>query len=208
MPNWCDNNITIRGKAQDINAIYQQCLKDDVDLCEAVKPVPKDLDITAGRLGDEVEQKALEAKEQANLEKYGHKNWYDWCVNNWGTKWDLCDAEYEYEDAGEGEATLQINCQTAWGPPCVIYDTLVDKGFYVYATYHEGGMGFAGIWEDGHDDHYNYGEMSIEEVKATLPEDLDDQYGISEWMEENQDPEELSTWMQEGAEAKKEPVNG
>ena len=129
-------------------------------------------------------------------------------MNNWGTKWDLCDAEYEYEDAGEGEATLQINCQTAWGPPCVIYDTLVDKGFYVYATYHEGGMGFAGIWEDGHDDHYSYGDMSIAEVKARIPEDLDEQYGISEWMEENQEEEELSTWMQEGAEAKKEPVNG
>ena len=208
MPNWCDNNITIRGKAQDINAIYQQCLKDDVDLCEAVKPVPKDLDITAGRLGDEVEQKALEAKEQANLEKYGHKNWYDWCVNNWGTKWDLCDANYEYEDAGEGEAQLVIDCQTAWGPPIAIYEHLQSKDYYVHATYHEGGMGFAGIWEDGHDDQYSYGDMSIAEVKARIPEDLDEQYGISEWMEENQEEEELSTWMQEGAEAKKEPVNG
>ena len=69
-------------------------------------------------------------------------------------------------------------------------------------------MGFAGIWEDGHDDHYSYGDMSIAEVKARIPEDLDEQYGISEWMEENQEEEELSTWMQEGAEAKKEPVNG
>ena len=198
MPNWCDNNITIRGKAQDINAIYQQCLKDDVDLCEAVKPIPAALRDTTSPAPKDGSQPVVD----------GVNNWYDWCVNNWGTKWDLCDAEYEYEDAGEGEATLQINCQTAWGPPCVIYDTLVDKGFYVYATYHEGGMGFAGIWEDGHDDHYNYGDMSIEEIKATLPEELDEQYGISEWMEENQDPEELSTWMQEGAEAKKEPVNG
>jgi hypothetical protein len=198
MPNWCDNNITIRGKAQDINAIYQQCLKDDVDLCEAVKPIPEALRDTTSPAPEGSEQPVVD----------GVNNWYDWCVNNWGTKWDLCDAEYEYEDAGEGEATLQINCQTAWGPPCVIYDTLVDKGFYVYATYHEGGMGFAGIWEDGHDDHYNYGDMSIEEIKATLPEELDEQYGISEWMEENQEEEELSTWMQEGAEAKKEATNG
>jgi hypothetical protein len=210
MPNYCDNNITIRGKAKAINAIYQQCLRDDVDLCEAVRPIPKELNITAGSLGgdDNPEQKALEQKEQANLAKHGYKNWYDWCVDNWGTKWDLCDAKYEYEDAGDGEAQLVIDCQTAWGPPLAVYEHLESKGYYVYATYNEGGMGFAGIWEGGHDDHYNYGDMSPEEVKATLPEDLNEQYGISEWLEANQDREDLSTWMQEGAEAKKETANG
>jgi len=196
MPNWCDNNITVRGKAEDINAIYQQCLKDDVDLCEAVKPIPAALRNTTSPTPEGSEQPVVD----------GSNNWYDWCVNNWGTKWDLCDANYEYEDAGEGEAQIVINCQTAWGPPIAIYEHLQSKGYYVYATYHEGGMGFAGIWDDGNDDHYNYGDMSIAEVKANIPEELDDQYGISEWMEENQEPEELSTWMQEGAQ--KELANG
>lgn len=25
-----------------------------------------------------------------NLEKYGCATWYDWCVQNWGTKWNAC----------------------------------------------------------------------------------------------------------------------
>jgi len=26
---------------------------------------------------------------KANLDRYGHRHWYSWCVENWGTKWDV-----------------------------------------------------------------------------------------------------------------------
>jgi len=54
-------------------------------------------------------------------------------------------------------------------------------------------MAFAGVWEDGNDDYYEYGGMSADEIEATLPVELDEAYGISqqvaEWEEENAEEE-------------------
>jgi hypothetical protein len=63
--------------------------------------------------------------------------------------------------------------------------------------YHEGGMNYAGMWEDGADDHYEL-EDTADKIEAQIPEALDQAFGISEWARENEEPEELSTWMNEG----------
>lgn len=48
-----------------------------------------------------------------NLEKYGAKDWYDWCVEHWGTKWNACDtAIVECEDG-----TVVVRFCTAWSQP-------------------------------------------------------------------------------------------
>lgn len=43
-------------------------------------------------------------------QKYGSSNWYDWNLDNWGTKWDCSDSHYTEEDK-----ILQF--QTAWACP-------------------------------------------------------------------------------------------
>jgi hypothetical protein len=58
--------------------------------------------------------------------------------------------------------------------------------------YNESGMCFAGIWEDGIDDYYEYDSLNSTEVAEQLPAELDEAFGISETMaeyeeEENQD---------------------
>jgi hypothetical protein len=64
-------------------------------------------------------------------------------------------------------------------------------GFEVRAYYYEGGMCFAGVWEDGYDDYYDLGGMDSNAVKEELPEVLDEMFCISEsmseWEEENQE---------------------
>jgi hypothetical protein len=59
-------------------------------------------------------------EEQAELRKHGADNWYDWCVNNWGTKWNAGDVdlaeEYIPENPNE-EGMLEYQFDTAWGPP-------------------------------------------------------------------------------------------
>jgi hypothetical protein len=60
--------------------------------------------------------------------------------------------------------------------------------------YYEPGMCFAGIWENGNDDYYDYSGMNSDEVAEELPAELDEAFGISEsmaeWEEENADDDE------------------
>ncbi len=43
-----------------------------------------------------------------NIKKYGSKDWYDWCVKNWGTKWNACNTIYAKDCPDE------IQFDTAW----------------------------------------------------------------------------------------------
>jgi hypothetical protein len=146
-------------------------------------PVPEDLKIVAGRVGtdDDVHQKALGLQEQANKAKHGYANWYDWCVNEWGTKWDVND---EGTAVLHEDGSLTASFSSAWAPPIQAYGMLEDLGFEVKAYYFEGGMMFAGVYEDGDDDYYDLGEMNSSEMFDILPEDLNEMFGISDQVEE------------------------
>lgn len=180
MPNWCNNNVTI----SHTDPAKMQALAEAINegkFCDHVIPVPEDLKITAGFLGkDTPEQTELERKTAENVAKYGVGNWYDFCVNRWGTKWDV-DA---YEKVVLEGNTVTFGFDSAWAPPIGIYEELVEQGFSVRAYYNEPGMAFAGIWEDGCDNFYEYGGYTSEQVAEEFPEDLDEMFAISESMAE------------------------
>jgi len=146
-------------------------------------PVPGSLRIVAGRCGadDNPEQIALEAAQKNNIEVHGYRDWYDWCVNEWGTKWDVGD---EGTAVLHEDGSLTASFSSAWSPPIQAYGMLEDLGFEVKAYYFEGGMMFAGIYEDGDDDYYEIGAMNSSEMRDILPEDLDEMFGISDQVEE------------------------
>jgi len=199
VPNWCGNTLTITHEDPTMIKRAKEAFAEGEFLNEFI-PVPEDLKITAGKLGDPVAQAELELKEQANIARHGYKTWYDFCVNEWGTKWDVGD--------GSGiqtwdEHELIVYFDSAWSPPVQAYGRLIDLGFTVYATYYEPGSAFAGIWEDGNDDYYDLSGMDSGDVKQQLPQELDDAFGISDamadWEAENED--EVTTWYKEGVEA-------
>lgn len=45
-----------------------------------------------------------------NYEKYGAKDWYDWCRDNWGTKWNACNTQVDDFN------TAEFYFDTAWAP--------------------------------------------------------------------------------------------
>ncbi len=113
---------------------------------------------------------------------------YSWSVENWGTKWDVSGNDIQIVQIDEDRIIIEFD--TAWGPPIAFYKTLENLGFEVTAMYHEEGMAFCGIYTDGEDDFYEYGEMTHEEIRAVLPDELDECFAISEMVEERMQDEE------------------
>ena len=68
--------------------------------------------------------------------------WYNWRVQNWGTKWDCYDLTIESDD--EHEVSFTFN--TAWSPPEEICRALKEKfeDASIQWFYDEPGMEFAG----------------------------------------------------------------
>jgi len=116
---------------------------------------------------------------------------YDWSVSNWGCKWDASVYEYWYEEDAEH---LYISFDTAWGPPTVFYDKLGEMGFEVEAFYREEGMAFAGWYIDGEDNYFEYGDMSADEIEATLPQKLDEMFSISQYQRDYEAEQEDEEW--------------
>lgn len=50
-----------------------------------------------------------------NILEYGADTWYDWCIENWGTKWDACECKI-------GDDYLEF--ETAWDAPFPIIEEL------------------------------------------------------------------------------------
>jgi hypothetical protein len=192
MPNWCDNTVEIYHQDPAVIERVRNAFSEGKFLSEFIPCPPQLTDTVAGSVGakDSYEQRLLEFREQLNMEFFSARNWYDWQVANWGSKWDV-GGENAAQDIPGG---LLLSFESAWSPPTQAYQTLVDDhGFRIRAMYYEPGMAFAGIWEDGVDDYYEYGGMNSDQIADTLPEVLDEAYGISEavamW-EEEQNAEE------------------
>ena len=189
MPNWCNNSVEIYHADP---AMIERVRKgfNDGGLFSELIPCPQELtDTVSGSMGED-KRAEHEAQQAANVEKYGYPNWYDFCVNEWGTKWDVGADGNPAQDIPGG---LMLGFDSAWSPPIGAYEKLTDLGFRIRAMYYEPGMAFAGVWEEGHDDYYDYGGLDSAGIADTLPVELDEAFGISEsaaeWEAENAEEE-------------------
>mgnify|MGYP003339928972 CR=1 FL=1 len=103
-------------------------------------------------------------------EEYGASDWYEWRIENWGTKWDIeLDDKYVSQDG----KMVQITFNSAWSPPIEAYEKLKELGFEIYALYFEPGMSFAGVWDDGEDFCVEYC-FEDDNWADSMPDDLAD----------------------------------
>lgn len=136
MPNWCSNQVSISGSQEVIAEILAIAPKgvDEFQMSNFV-PMPEELDGTS-----------------APQDK---PNWYDWSVENWGTKWDMCDVSVSVHPS---KASFTISYNTAWAPNTPFWEKF--SKLYpvrIEQRYVEEGMSFIGeaFIQDGMTEDYS-----------------------------------------------------
>ena len=114
MPNWCNNILTI----SEPSAELVKYLQEEGFSFDKIKPMPPEL-----KEGD---------------------GWYDWAVENWGTKWDLNENPFLFDSISENEISFWFD--TAWSPPMGVIEALSEKFYkdHFVLQYLEMGMSFCG----------------------------------------------------------------
>ena len=164
MPNWGLNRLTIEhDDIEEVNEFVAAYKRGET--CEYYLPTPKD---EKGNIIDDPNDRFY---------------WWNWRVNNWGTKWDFGSGENEihglHPTVVDNQATMSFD--TAWSPPIGLYERLQLLGFKVDATYWEPGIGFAGRWING-DDQYHEAAGSYKD----FPQYLIEEYNMDEFYEEEE----------------------
>ena len=114
MPNWCFNKVKISGSKANlkrIEKVLKRCKKDRI-FFDRIFPIPKSLRDTE----TSSRKPANESFQDMFKPGYEFKNWYDWCVVNWGTKWDA-----EIFNMDIKADCILIDLHSAWSPPVAFF---------------------------------------------------------------------------------------
>ena len=148
MPNWCDNRVTISSNTEDDSQFKELVAKFQVERpFNEIYPKPDFTKIPNSKgelpIAEEIKNSDGELITITHNFPDGKNDdrWYHWCIDNWGTKWDinLVGAEVD-EDYAEFEF------QTAWAPASGIFDKIKEDYPDVAISwfYDEPGMEIAG----------------------------------------------------------------
>jgi hypothetical protein len=122
--------------------------------------------------------------------------WYNWNVENWGSKWSASEAWNDRVDNADGMVAGQTsyNFDTAWAPVESLIAALAEQFPMLTIThrYCEGGMGFAGqvVYEGGQE--ASRMEYSAEDIGDDAW--LKDENGKIEWGERDYDKVPMSEY--------------
>ena len=122
MPNWCDNKLLIKADGKEslenfrsLERLFDETLKYNSEdgyvenLLDSIIALPDVLN------GTTIEKPYI-------LPDGTTTWWYEWCIDNWGTKWDAVDcymdlANLNPTSGNRGKHEMKFTFRTAWAPP-------------------------------------------------------------------------------------------
>ena len=174
MPNWCDNNLYLEHNDPEMIKKAKEAWESGKFLATFV-PEP---DYKTVQVKPTFDHSHITGKPKPEFVD-PESAWWDWRIQNWGTKWDIgYDADRSNHAQG-CDKTMFVYFDSAWSPPTDAYAKLAELGFLVKAFYYEGGCAFCGSWIDGVEDFHNIEEQTQAWVKENIPKYIDDEMDIS-----------------------------
>lgn len=134
MPNWVYNNLHVSGDADTLSKFWEQATKPHPTAVPDPDKIyhAKEGEWAMSEGGEFSFLNFLAPEDFANY--YTGSNWYNWNIENWGTKWDT-----DIDDSDIQDESITLAFQTAWSPPSGVYEAMVAQ----YPT-----LSFAIEWEE------------------------------------------------------------
>lgn len=123
MPNYCENFLRVDTSKETVEKIEKSI--EEGKLFETFIPLPSN-----------------ESSSEDNT---------DWCIENWGTKWDICEPII----SATGEDFIELKFYTAWSPPIPFYKELLNHAKNIKAYYGEPSVDFYGVYDNGDEESYD-----------------------------------------------------
>ena len=139
MPIWCYNSLNICHTDKDKIDAIEKALENQEEWFSLIHPRPEQAD------------------------------WYEWNMENWGTKWEPQADDTEYERLEDNKITITF--QTASSPPIELYKFMEENEYTVKAMYHEESNTFIGRYSNGLDECFEYDMDDLATIEA-IPEEL------------------------------------
>ena len=166
MPNWCYHSAEIsHDDPAKISTLIQTIL--DGRTFEHFLPIPPEV---IGPTDPDLEARGIKAMGGTE---------YQWRVDHWGTKWDICYPSIEKKSGN----SIFVSFETAWSPPLGAFEAMKAEGYKVRSEYWEEGGFYVGIWDDG-DSRIFEPDQAPEDMKHLAANVLN-----SDEEEEDDDPE-------------------
>lgn len=186
MPNWCSNSLTVTGNKNFVTKLAEEMRNEN--FCNSVIPEP-DWDKIPN--GDGELPKLRSAPEPLVIKEFPNSGkqdtrWYDWRIENWGTKWEIADLyTLEVKDVSSEVSTLTVGFDSAWSPPMFVIEKLWESDLItdLEFLYYEGGLDCGGLFHNG--DAIAFDDFSsARQLKDKNWQLIADEFGVEEWLDE------------------------